>query len=271
LIFGGGGKNNLLKIAIAKHCCKQIASSVFAISTLTIVSVQAAYAAQIFFGEDINTTATGNNENAVRIPHPNADIARNAFFSNLQGVKTETFETFAPNSIITTLNFGTDTAFLSPGLPVVNIPTGTLNGAFPISGNQTVGTNTGTSTVFRIDFSSPQKAFGFYVTDVEIPNNLSLRFLLSDGLSTIDRPVPTQAGTGGANNTGSVTYFGVIDTNNPFISVSFIRNLNTDDGLALDDFTIASTSQINVPEPSSILGLLSLGVLGIGAALKRKL
>jgi hypothetical protein len=43
--FRGRGKNKLLKIAIAKHCCKQIASSVFAISTLTIVSVQAAYAA----------------------------------------------------------------------------------------------------------------------------------------------------------------------------------------------------------------------------------
>jgi hypothetical protein len=258
--FRSESKHGLSKVAIA--------SSFIAVSSLIILPVQATYAAQIFFGEDINTTGT-TNPNPERIPHPNADAARDAFFSNLQDIKTETFESFTPNSFISTINFGTDTASLSPSLGVANIPTGTLNGGFPISGNQTVGSLSTTDTVFSINFSSPQEAFGFYVTDVEIPSNLSLRFLLSDG-STIDRTVPTQAGTGAANNTGSVAYYGLIDNDNPFTAVSFIRNIDNVDVFAFDDFTIGSASQINVPEPSSILGLLSLGVLGIGVALKRR-
>ena len=94
------------------------------------------HAAIVFFGEDINLTATGQNENAVRIGHPTSDSARNSFLANLSGVVTETFEQYAPNSNISSLTFGPDTASLSPALQILNLSTGTFNGTYPISGNQ---------------------------------------------------------------------------------------------------------------------------------------
>ncbi|BBH41153.1 hypothetical protein myaer102_37510 [Microcystis viridis NIES-102] len=42
-------------------------------------------------------------------------------------------------------------------------------------------------------------------------------------------------------------------------------------GVSLRVRPISNPPVTSVPEPSSILGLLSLGVLGIGAALNRKL
>ena len=234
-----------------------------------------AHAALVFFGEDINRTATGQNENAVRIAHPNSDFARNSFFANLSGVVTETFEQVAPNSIVSTLTFGPDTASLSPALQAINLATGTFNGTYPISGNQfllqsALGTNT-----FNIGFSTPQAAFGLYVTDLEVQGNLTLRFLLADGSTTIDRPVPTQVNpTVNDNNTGSVLYWGVIDTDNPFIQITFVRNLNSADGFGFDDMTIARATQVipqsqAVPEPGTY-ALLSLGLILTGFATRLK-
>jgi hypothetical protein len=228
-----------------------------------------ASAQQIFFGEDINLTATGQNENAVRIPHPNSDAARISFFSNLSGVVTETFEQYAPNASISTLTFGPDTATLSPSLQVLSLPTGTLNGAYPISGNQFLLQNALGANTFSIAFSSPQAAFGLYVTDLEVQGNLTLRFLLSDGVTTIDRPIPTQVNpTVNDNHTGSVLYWGVIDTGNPFTRVTFVRNLNAGDGFGFDDMTIARTTQV-VPEPQTY-ALMAIGLTFLGLAGVRK-
>jgi len=99
---------------------------------------------------------------------------------------------------------------------------------------------------------------------IEIPGNLSLQFLLADGISKIDRPVPTTQGV--ANNTGSVAFYGVIDTANPFVGVSFIRSLNTNDGFGIDDLTIGRVENVsNVPTPSAIwlFGSGLIGLLGI--------
>lgn len=219
----------------------------------------AARAATIFFGEDVNATATGQNEDAVRIPHPNADAARDAFRASLVGVATESFED-AP-ATTTSLSLGPDTATLSPALPVLTLPTGTFAGVYPTSGDDTLFVTTGSATLFTISFSTPQAAFGFYATDVEVPGNLALRFLLADG-STLDQPVPSQAGTGGANNTGSVLYFGLVDTQAPFTSVTFLRPLSSVDGFGFDDLTIGRVENV-VPEPGS------LALLGLGLAMLR--
>lgn len=252
---------------------KSISTKLVALGAITLLVLAAknASAANIFFGEDINRTATGNNEDATRVLHPNSDAAQTAFLANLVGVGTETFEGFAPNTNVTSLTFGLDTASLSPALQVFNIPTGTLNGVYPISGNQFLLQNVGVPNTFSINFSTPQAAFGFYVTDLEVPGNLSLSFLLADGTSHINRPVPSTAqGTAPNNNTGSVAYYGLIDTTNPFIGVSFVRSLNSNDGFGFDDMTVARAAQVvpdttpsvvSEPETLSIVAL-SLAILG---------
>jgi hypothetical protein len=239
--------------------------------SIMVGDAASAHAGIIFFGEDINRTATGNNEDAVRIPHPNADAARAAFLAQLQGVATETFEGFAPNSSVSTLTFGPDTATLSSPLTVLNIPTGTFNGVFPISGKQTLLQAVGPPDTFSIDFSSPQAAFGFYATDIEVPGNLALQFLLADGVSIMVRPVPTLAeGLAPNNNTGSVAYYGVIDTANPFIRVSFLRTLDSGDAFGFDDMTIGRVENVTpVPEPST-LTLVAIALPCLALLMRRR-
>ncbi len=238
----------------------------FSVSISFAYTVRTANAAQVFFGEDINTTATGDYENASRILSPNADQAKFMFLSKLQNVKTETFESFTPNSSISQLNFGFNTAYLSSSLTVLSIPTGNANGVYPTSGNQTLLQTIGdTNNAFSVIFNTQQVAFGFSATDIEIPGNLNLRFLLADGISTIDRLVPTQAGMNGTNNTGSVVYYGVIDPENPFIQVSFIRSLIPYDGFGFDDMTIGEMENvISVPEPTNLMGITFVASLLLG-------
>jgi hypothetical protein len=226
-----------------------------------------AQAASVFFGEDVNETGT-TNADPQRIPFPNAAAAQAAFLALLIGVETEGFED--KSGLVTTLDFGPDTATLSPSLEVLTIPTGTFNGVYPISGDNVLLQATGAAeSAFTITFSGPQAAFGFFATDIEFQGNLTLRFLLADGVTTLDRPVPTQAGTGIALNTGSVAYFGVIDTDNPFLAVSFVRGLNQNDGFGFDDLTIGRVENV-VPEPGT-LALVGLGVALVSVARRRSL
>ncbi|MDJ0546199.1 MAG: choice-of-anchor C family protein [Microcystis sp. M53601_WE4] len=55
-------------------------------------------------------------------------------------------------------------------------------------------------------------------------------------------------------------------------TLSFLNLVDTPYGPALDNVSVIALSSPppSIPEPSSVLGLLSLGVLGIGSALKRQ-
>jgi choice-of-anchor C domain-containing protein len=53
-------------------------------------------------------------------------------------------------------------------------------------------------------------------------------------------------------------------------TLSFLNLVDTAYGPALDNVSVIALSPPSIPEPSSMLGLLSLGVLGIGSALKRQ-
>jgi hypothetical protein len=115
----------------------------------------------------------------------------------------------------------------------------TFNGVFPTSGSNVYFLFlTGGSSSFSITFSSPQAAFGFYATDVgDGFGQLVLRFHHPDG-SDSDVTVPSTVG----GTTGSIFYFGIVDPDAPFDSVTF-TNTGAGDGFGFDDLTIGRASQ----------------------------
>lgn len=133
---------------------------VLVLSTLLTIPASTTFADQVFFGEDL-----GQGE-SVRLPsHPNSDVAHNDFLSNLVGVGTENFESFASGTgAPLPLTFpGAGTATLNGDGFIARVTTGTNGvGRYPISGNQYWDS----SNVFSIDFSAPIAAFGFYGVDI---------------------------------------------------------------------------------------------------------
>lgn len=223
-----------------------------------------AHAYQTFFGEDL-----GLGENT-RLPStPNADTARNNFLSNLVGVGTENFEGFAPGSTppLSVAFPGAGTATLLGTGSIENVPTGTNGfGRYPISGNQFFETDSGN---FSLNFSNPVAAFGFYGVDIGDFNGQVTLTLLSGQTQTLT--VPNSLNIQG----GSVLYYGLIAENpsEVFTSVTFGNTLSGTDTFGFDDLTIGSLQQVqppqSVPEPASLLGLLTIGI-STGCFLKRK-
>lgn len=227
----------------------------FLLVILTLgLSVSAALAFQAtYFGEDL-----GKGEN-VRLPaFPNASAARASFLAQLVGVGTENFESFsigagAPLS----LTFpGAGTATLLGSGSIANVPSGTNGfGRYPTSGNQYWEV----SGSFSINFSNPVAAFGFYGIDIgDFGGNVTLK---TENGQTVNYVIPhTINGSG-----GGVLFFGVIDTNNPFVNATFGNTAAGIDVFGFDDMTIGSVQQVRpVPVPATILlmgsGLLSLGL-----------
>lgn len=201
-----------------------------------------------FFGEDTNGAAIATS-------HPNADAARGAFFSNLNGVGTETFEDIAVGSssplLVTFPGAGTatltGTGSVQSGVSV--------NQQFPISGSRYFNT-TGT---FTLSFSSPMSVFGFYGTDIgDVGAALTLILTGSNGVSNLTVP-----NLFGGNTDGSALYFGFYDTVDSYTSISLVGA--GADQFGFDDFSIGARSQVMpspVPEPASIT-LLLMGLLGL--------
>ncbi len=220
----------------------------------------------LFFGEDL-----GLGENARLLSFPNADAARDSFFSNLTaGVLTEDFEGQTPTNpptldpIVLNLSFGPDTALLTSDNGLVgNDPTstGTNNpvnsipsGVYPTSGDQYFLSFGG----FNIVFSSPQAAFGFYAVDAgDNGGQMTLEFVLEGGGSFTETVPHTVSGPG-----GSVLFYGIIDTSMLFTQINFLGS-SIIDGFVFDDMTIASAGQVQVPEPST-LALFATGLAGLG-------
>ena len=222
-------------------------------------SPQAQAAPQTFFGED-----PGQGETIRLLAHPNADAARTAFLSLLSGFATEDFEGFSPDTLLPLSSsfLGVDADLTGAGI-LSNVPTGTDGvGLFPISGDQYLTTVT---SAFTIEFATPVAAFGFYGIDIGDFNGQIIIELSSNTTTSLTIP-HTVNGPG-----GSVLYFGVIDTENPFTTVTFLNSGGQTDLFGFDDVTVGSLAQVNeAPEPGT-LGLIATGLLGLmGYSWRRK-
>ena len=188
-----------------------------------------------FFGEDL-----GLGESTPQPNHPNADAARASFLSQLSGVGTETLESYAGGT-------GAPLAITFPSNPPIiatlngdgfigDVPPGSTNGfgRYGTSGSKFWDAQ----STFSIDFSSPVAAFGFYGIDIGDFNG-QVTLTLTDG-SVVLLTVPNTIGAPG----GSVLYFGFIDTQDQYISISFGNTAAGVDGFAFDDFTVGSLQQV---------------------------
>lgn len=236
-----------------------------AVAGTLMLGMAASHAAPVkYFGEDL-----GGGEGVRLASHPNSDAARAAFLAALINPGVETFESFSDGTgAPLTVNFGTAGSATLLGEGSVNsVPTGTNGvGRYPISGTNYWETGSAPSIVF----SAPVAAFGFYGVDIgDFGGQITVTLAGISGTTTltIDNTVN---GPG-----GSVLYFGIIDTANPFTSVTFGNTAPGDDFFGFDDFTIGSVEQVredpngNVPVPAT-LALLGIGGVGLAFLRRRK-
>jgi hypothetical protein len=203
---------------------------------------------EIFFAEDVSPYPVGGLNDVPRPLYPRSQSAAAQFLARLHGTTTESFEGLPTGSLPTTLAFGTNTATLAASssnvcaVQTVLGPAATDGGWFPTTGTNFLGLVIGltnqTDRYFRITFSSPQAALGFYGTDAEL-NQIRLRLVRADG-ATNDLLVPVTVPQG----SGGVFYFGIIDRAHPFTSVLFESISLQYEGIGFDDLTIGSPNQV---------------------------
>ncbi|MPW28063.1 PEP-CTERM sorting domain-containing protein [Agarivorans sp. B2Z047] len=219
------------------------------ISSILLGLSASANASVIFFGEDLNPGTSTANSSA----------AKDNFFASLVGAGTEDFESFSTGSSgPLTADFGAaGTATLSGSGAIDNGG----YGRFATSGTKFWETNQN----FTIEFSQAISAFGFYGTDIgDFGGQITLDFLSGSSTSyTVDNSTNAPDGT--------LLYWGIIDTLNPFTKITF-GNTNSTDVFGFDDMTIANQTQVlpsQVSEPTSAL-MLGLGLLGFAASRRKK-
>lgn len=248
---------------------KLIPQSLMALSTVvaSVWSATPAHAFQIYFGED-----PGLGSFTRLSSRPNADAARTQFLSKLKDVKIEDLESF-PDGTTSPLNLsfmgsGSSAAIatLQGGGFINKLPSGTDGfGRYPISGD----TYWDSGSNFSITFSHRVAAFGFYGIDIRDVGGI-LTLTVADGTTTT-LTVPSTV----TPLDGSVLFYGIIAENSSqlFTKVTFGNSTATIpnvDRFGFDDFTIGRPKPPNppipreVPEPTSGLGILGLGALGVG-------
>ncbi|MCX6879392.1 MAG: hypothetical protein NTW21_37160 [Verrucomicrobia bacterium] len=217
------------------------------ISVLLLFALPSRAEVEVYFAQDLSPyPASANND--PRPPYPKSQAVAAQFLARLQGTSTESFESFAPGTTPSNLVFGSVTATLFASaigdcvVDQVLDSRSTSGGGFPSTGTKCLGLLVGRAIhpeeYFRVSFSSPQSAFGFYGTDVET-SSFRLRLARADG-STSDVYPPITVPQGNAG----VFYLGVIDRARPFTSVTFYGTGSVLDGFDFDDLTIGTPQQV---------------------------
>jgi hypothetical protein len=131
-----------------------------------------------------------------------------------------------------------------------------------------IGDFGGGSIVTSLNFSRTISSLRLSVIDLdsfESISNFSMSPTSVDGVYQLNSGVVTSIAD---NNIGNLLWNNLNST-----SISFTYNRPGQAGILLNEFEINQREQSppsSIPEPSSIAGLLGLGLWGIGAALKRK-
>ena len=267
-VFYISKKNSSTKIVKIKSLA--LTTSIAISGIIASGSVTPASAFSIFFGEDISA---GSNNSATSIK--NSIDAEKSFLLNLNSPNApESFEGITTGISATTAlpNIGASISTTSPSSGVSNTP---LNGRFAISGSNyyEVGSTTigGVKTTTTVTFANPIAAVGFYATDLENQEGITLQ--LNDAANTLIGVQRTAA----VSTNGSALYYGLIAQNlgETFTSVTFslapVTLDKENDRFGLDNLTFATLAQVNsaataVPEPLTIIGTL----IGGSAALRMK-
>lgn len=216
-------------------------------------------AATTFFGEDINTTDPCIPADDPDRPSsfPDSMRAYNEFISALTGPQTETFERYPTGNAPQEILYGSIVVTIAGTLSVQNVPERTLDGTYPISGNQFL-LQFGEAGSFRVTFDSPQTAFGFFATDVG-DGGANLIVELEDEVQGVERLTLDHATSEPftcPNISGSILFFGVVREGLPFTNVTFTNTNATLDGFGFDDMTIGSTGTCSSPAPGIATGLM---------------
>lgn len=242
------------------------AAALLASTTLATASTS------IFFGEDLNNSAS-----VPLASTPNASAAEADFLSNLTGIGTEDFEDFAagegePLSLMFPGSVGTIGATLSGGSGFIrSVSAGSASfGRYGSSPTNYWEVEAGGQNNFTVTFDQTVAAFGFYGIDIgDFGGQLTLEVTRANNVEETFTVDNTQ-GSGGSTD-GSVLFFGIIETDASagFDSISFLTTIGTGDVFAFDDFTVGDIDQIDpIPVPAAMP--LLLGGLGAFAALRRR-
>ncbi|HKJ70561.1 MAG TPA: PEP-CTERM sorting domain-containing protein [Gammaproteobacteria bacterium] len=218
-----------------------------------------------YFGEDL-----GLGEGTVLPATPNADAAQADFLSSLINPGVETFEGIADGTgaplPISFPGAGT-TATITGSGNVVALADGVTNGVgrYGVTGDADNDERFWEATsTFGLTFDNPVAAFGFYGIDIgDFGGRVTAT--TSGGLSQTFTIPNTINGPG-----GSVLFWGVIDPANTWTSVSFGNTASGTDYFAFDDFTVASTEQVQVPAPAP-LALIGAGLLVMAGFRRRRM
>lgn len=236
-----------------------------ATAALLLQPLGASAAPVTYFGED-----PGGGEDTVLAATPSSDAAQAVFLAGLINPGVETFEALSGVSPLA-VNFANGiTATLSGNGEVTALPNGSTNGfgRYGVTndgGDERYWESGGGENDFTITFSSPVSAFGFFGIDIGDFDG-QVTATTAGGLNQVFN-VGNSLNIAG----GSVLFWGVIDPNASFLSVTFGNTGSGDDFFAFDDFTIGSPEQVRetpIPEPMTMT-LVGGGLLA-GAVRRRR-
>lgn len=210
-------------------------------------------AVELFFGENLTPGGAVSGDPVT---------ARDSFYDRLLGTSVEDFESFFAGATPANLTFAGSAGDITASFTGAGEVQGPFSGVgrFATSGQRWYETSAGLS----INFSSEVAAFGFYGTDIgDFNGQLSVILTRAGGTETLLVPHTLNAPD------GSLLFFGIIDTANPFTAIEF-GTTTGQDFFGFDDLTIGDIRQVTptpgIPEPATWAMLIAgFGLVGLAA------